>query len=95
MKFALLAIAAALRRNGLTDFLKPDGGFFLSVKLPEGSSISDLMARSASAGLALTDGRGFFVGSLAGDRFLRLPFCALTELEIVEGMARLAGLIGG
>jgi len=28
------------------------------------------------------------VDSLAGDRFLRLPFCALTELEIVEGMAR-------
>ena len=90
----LLAMAAALRRNGLTDFLEPDGGFFLSVKLPEGSSIADLLARSASAGLALTDGRGFFVCPLEGDRFLRLPFCALTELEIDEGMARLAGLIG-
>ena len=91
----LLAMAAALRRNGLTDFLEPDGGFFLSVTLPHGSSIADLMARSANAGLALTDGRGFFVDPLEGERFLRQPFCALTELEIETGIARLAGLIAG
>jgi 2-aminoadipate transaminase len=89
----LLAMAAALRANGLTDFLEPDGGFFLSVTLPEGSSIADLMAKSAGAGLALTDGRGFFVNPKDGERFLRLPFCALTTEEIGEGMKRLTGLL--
>jgi 2-aminoadipate transaminase len=86
-------MAAALRQNGLTDFLEPDGGFFLSVNLPEGSSITELMSRASDAGLALTDGRGFFVNPADGDRFLRLPFCALTNEEIDEGMQRLAGLL--
>jgi 2-aminoadipate transaminase len=89
----LEAMAAALRRNGLTDFLEPDGGFFLSVRLPEGTTMADLLERSQSAGLALTDGRGFFVNPADGERFLRLPFCALTNEEIDEGMKRLAGLL--
>ncbi len=87
-------MAAALRANGLTDFLEPDGGFFLSVNLPSGSSITELMARATGAGLALTDGRGFFVNPEDGNQFLRLPFCALTFEEIDEGMKRLAGLLG-
>ena len=45
------------------------------------------------AGLALTDGRGFFPNPSDGNRFLRLPFCALTPAEIDEGVRRLAGLI--
>ncbi len=89
----LLAMAAALRAHGLTDFLEPDGGFFLSVNLPEHVNIADVLARSSSAGLALTDGRGFFVNPDDGARFLRLPFCALSEAEINEGIGRLAGLV--
>lgn len=87
-------MASALRQNGLTDFLEPDGGFFLSVNLPQGSSIADLLTRASGAGLALTDGRGFFVNPEAGNTFLRLPFCALGFEEIDEGMKRLAGLLG-
>ncbi len=86
-------MAAALRSNGLTNFLEPDGGFFLSVNLPSGSSITELMTRAAGAGLALTDGRGFFVDPEDGNQFLRLPFCALTFEEIDEGMKRLASLL--
>jgi 2-aminoadipate transaminase len=84
-------MAAALRANGLTDFLEPDGGFFLSVNVPV--SISKLLENAADAGLALTDGRGFFVRPEDGNNFLRLPFCALSLEEIDEGMKRLAGLI--
>jgi 2-aminoadipate transaminase len=91
----LLAMAAALRANGLTDFLEPDGGFFLSVQLPEGTRMATLLEHAGSAGLALTDGRGFFVNPADGERFLRLPFCALTTAEIEEGMKRLAGLLEG
>ncbi len=86
-------MAAALRHNGLTDFLEPDGGFFLSINLPQGSSIAELMGQASSAGLALTDGRGFFINPDDGDRFLRLPFCALSNEEIDEGMKRLAQLL--
>jgi 2-aminoadipate transaminase len=89
----LLAMSSALRANGLTDFLEPDGGFFLSVNLPAGSSIAKVLENAPSAGLALTDGRGFFVNPSDGERFLRLPFCALTNEEIEEGMKRLAGLL--
>jgi 2-aminoadipate transaminase len=85
-------MAAALRLNGLSDFLEPDGGFFLSVTLPVG--IGQLLEKAAGAGLALTDGRGFFVSPGDGDNFLRLPFCALSLEEIDEGIKRLAGLIG-
>jgi 2-aminoadipate transaminase len=86
-------MAAALRHNGLSDFLEPDGGFFLSVNLPV--SISSLLAKAPEAGLALTDGRGFFVHPEDGNNFLRLPFCALTNPEIDEGMRRLAELVRG
>jgi DNA-binding transcriptional MocR family regulator len=86
-------MAAQLRANGLNDFLEPEGGFFLSVNLPEGSSMADLLERGKSVGLALTDGRGFFVNPKDGERFLRLPFCALSNEEIDEGMARVAKLV--
>ncbi len=87
-------MATALRANGLTDFYEPEGGFFLSIRLPSGSSISDVLARAAGAGLALTDGRGFFVNPTDGNNFLRLPFCALTFDEIDQGMKRLANVLG-
>jgi 2-aminoadipate transaminase len=86
-------MASALRHNGLTDFLEPEGGFFLSVNLPQGSSIAELIGKASSAGLALTDGRGFFVNPADGEGFLRLPFCALSSEEIDEGMSRLVNLL--
>ena len=89
----LTRMAAQLRANGLTDFLEPDGGFFLSVNLPEGTKMAGLLERAKGVGLALTDGRGFFVNPSDGERFLRLPFCALSNDEIDEGMARLAQLL--
>jgi 2-aminoadipate transaminase len=88
-------MATQLRAHGLTDFLEPEGGFFLSVNLPEGSSMADLLERGKTVGLALTDGRGFFVNPKDGERFLRLPFCALSNQEIDEGMARVAKLVLG
>jgi 2-aminoadipate transaminase len=87
-------MATALRANGLHDFYQPEGGFFLSIRLPSGSSITDVLAKATSAGLALTDGRGFFVNPEDGNHFLRLPFCALSFEEIDQGMERLANLIG-
>lgn len=87
----LEATAAALRAHlPEAAWIEPDGGFFLSVTLPEGMTCAGLRARAAEGGLALSDGCGFFPDPADGDRFLRLPFCALTPAQIDEGVGRLA-----
>jgi DNA-binding transcriptional MocR family regulator len=68
---------------------RPDGGFFLSVTLPEGASTTALRAAAAKQNLNLADGLAFFPNG-GGERFLRLPFCALTPAQIDEGVRRLA-----
>lgn len=68
---------------------RPDGGFFLSLTLPQGVSTTDLRAAAAKRNLNLADGLAFFPQG-GGERFLRLPFCALTPAQIDEGIRRLA-----
>jgi DNA-binding transcriptional MocR family regulator len=68
---------------------RPDGGFFVSLTLPEGVLTSSVRAEAAKRGLNLSDGLAFFPNG-GGERFLRLPFCALTPAEIEEGVKRLA-----
>jgi 2-aminoadipate transaminase len=68
---------------------RPDGGFFISLTLPEGVLTSAVRAEAAKHGLNLTDGQAFFPNG-GGDRFLRLPFCALSPAEIDDGIQRLA-----
>jgi DNA-binding transcriptional MocR family regulator len=47
------------------------------------------MARAKSHNLNLASGEAFFPNG-GGERFLRLPYCALGPAEINEGIARLA-----
>ncbi|HUR34088.1 MAG TPA: PLP-dependent aminotransferase family protein [Vicinamibacterales bacterium] len=68
---------------------RPDGGFFISLTLPEGVLTSAVRAEAAKRALNLSDGLAFFPNG-GGERFLRLPFCALTPAEIEEGVSRLA-----
>jgi 2-aminoadipate transaminase len=68
---------------------RPDGGFFISVTLPAGTSTSDLRAAATKRNLNLADGLAFFPQG-GGERFLRLPFCALTPAQIEEGVKRVA-----
>jgi DNA-binding transcriptional MocR family regulator len=67
---------------------KPEGGFFIGVTINAKIKAEDLLSRA----LQLTDGRNFFPNA-SGDQFVRLPFCALTEEEIEEGVARLAQVV--
>lgn len=76
----------------------PDGGFFVSVMLPEDANSRDLVARAKAIGLILTPGDAFFADPDQGDmpdgeRFVRLPFCAVTPEQIEEGVRRLASLV--
>jgi len=75
------------------EWTEPEGGFFVSGFLPEGLDIVELRKRAVDHGLKLSDGRGFFPNAADGKRFLRIPFCSLTEEEIEEGVSRLAELI--
>jgi DNA-binding transcriptional MocR family regulator len=68
---------------------RPDGGFFLSLTLPEGVSTTSLRAAATKHNLNLADGLAFFPDG-GGERFLRLPFCALTPAQIDEGVRRLS-----
>ena len=98
----LQAIVAALKRY-LPDipFAEPEGGFFVSITLPEQVNCTNLLQRARQHGLVLTDGRGFFARPLdeqqsnknLGERFVRLPFCALEPAEIDAGIQRLAEVI--
>jgi 2-aminoadipate transaminase len=72
---------------------KPDGGFFIGVTLNADIKAVDLLKRAEDANLQLSDGRYFFSTEGSGDRFVRLPFCALTPDEIEEGVARLAQVV--
>jgi 2-aminoadipate transaminase len=68
---------------------KPDGGFFISLTLPEGVSTTAVRTQASAKGLNLADGLAFFPEG-GGERFLRLPFCALTPAEIDDGVRRLS-----
>src|SRR5262245_19282082 len=68
---------------------KPDGGFFISLTLPEGVSTTAVRTQAAAKGLNLADGLAFFPEG-GGERFIRLPFCALSPQEIDDGVKRLS-----
>jgi DNA-binding transcriptional MocR family regulator len=71
---------------------RPDGGFFISLTLPAGISTTAVRAQASTRGLNLADGLAFFPDG-GGERFVRLPFCALSPAEIDEGVKRLAEVV--
>jgi 2-aminoadipate transaminase len=96
------AMIAALKKYlPAVPFAEPEGGFFVSITLPQQTDCSNLLTRAQQAGLVLSDGRGFFADPLdpsedaqqLGEHFVRLPFCALTPAQIEEGVRRLATLL--
>jgi 2-aminoadipate transaminase len=81
-------------------FAEPQGGFFVSITLPAQFNATNLLERGKQAGLVLTNGQDFFADAATGtedaeqgERFVRLPFCALTPEQITEGVQRLAHVI--
>ncbi len=94
------AMVAAIRKY-LPDvtFTAPEGGFFVSIILPETANYANLLERAQAVKLSLTDGTTFFADPLPAqddsvkDRFVRLPFCAITPAQIDEGVRRLAELV--
>ena len=73
-------------------YIKPEGGFFLSITLPDSVDGRALQNNAKEFGIVLSDGSGFFTDG-RGDNFVRLPFCGITEKEIEIGVKRLAEAI--
>ena len=74
-------------------FPRPEGGYFIGVTLPEGNSMEELLPKATAAGYKLTDGRGYYLNPADGERFLRLPFPAMTPEEIRRDVPGLFDLI--
>jgi DNA-binding transcriptional MocR family regulator len=68
---------------------RPDGGFFVSLTLPPGVETTAVRRAALARELQLTDGHAFFPEG-GGERFLRLPYCALAPEDIREGIGRLS-----
>ena len=72
-------------------FVKPDGGYFLWVKLPDGVDPAALLKAAAERKLALVSGDDFVLDG--GSGAVRLAFSGVTPEEIREGVTRLAAAL--
>lgn len=87
-------MAAALREEFGTDveFVEPEGGIFIWIRLPEGTDSRAFQAAAAAAGITYNPGTEWTADADAGRSFIRLCFAYNSEEEIREGVARLAQL---
>jgi len=83
------ATAEALERH-IPDatFVKPQGGYFLWVDLPEGSDVAALAARAEQRGVIFVKGTDFLIEG--GESSLRIAFSAVPPDQIEEAIARVA-----
>lgn len=82
--------ALAMSMTDLGVWTKPQGGYFVGFFVNQHVKTLQLN-RAEEFGLSLTDGAGFFIDDY--QCFLRLPFCALTEETIIEGVHRLRNFL--
>jgi 2-aminoadipate transaminase len=83
------ATADALERH-IPDasFVKPQGGYFLWVDLPEGSDVAALEAGAQDRGVVFVKGTDFLIEG--GESSLRIAYSAVPPDQIEEGIARVA-----
>jgi 2-aminoadipate transaminase len=71
---------------------KPNGGFFVWLRMPEGIDSKAMLPRAVSSRVAYVPGTGFYAdGSGAG--YARLSYSLPDPAQISEGVRRLAGVI--
>lgn len=83
------AVAEALPQATLAGL--PRGGFHLWLRLPEGTDDVALATAARAAGVVVSPGRPWFAAEPPAPH-LRLTFAGAAEQELVEGVARLAGV---
>ena len=85
-------LCAALREHfgPLVDFEEPRGGMYLWVKLPSGIDSRDFVQTALDEGVAYNPGPDWSADPDAASNYIRLCFALPSEIEIWEGIARLA-----
>ena len=68
--------------------MKPHGGYFLWVDLPEGSDVAALASAAAERGVVFVKGTDFLLEG--GESSLRIAYSAVPPDQIEEGIARVA-----
>lgn len=70
-------------------WVETEGGFFIGLWLPEPGKAEDFYRHAEKSGLVFSLPGGFFPEK-GGEDFVRIPFPALTESELEEGIAKIA-----
>lgn len=87
-----LAFPAAKRDELAVRWNQPDGGFFLTVRVPFRADTAALARSAADFGVIWTP-MSYFHPAGGGEHSLRLSVSYLSEEEITDGIARLASFI--
>lgn len=90
------AMLGALERTfpAESSWSRPEGGYFVWLALPKGTTTDELVAGAELQGVALVRGEDFFPrGSGYGSSSARLAFSYETPERITEGIERLASLL--
>lgn len=86
-------MAAALRRNiPAAEFVTPDGGFFIWLRLPANVHASDLVPVALRHGVAFLPGTRCFADG-GGDDYIRLAFSEEPVERIEEAVGRLGAAV--
>ena len=88
---ATLESLAALMPAG-TAWTRPEGGFYVWLKLPHGLDAKLMQPRAVNAHVAYVPGIGFFADG-NGREYMRLSYCYPEPDQIREGVRRLARVI--
>ena len=88
---AMLESLAALMPAGTT-WTRPDGGFYVWLKLPHGLDAKLMQPRAVNAHVAYVPGIGFYADG-NGREYMRLSYCYPEPDLIREGVRRLARVI--
>jgi GntR family transcriptional regulator/MocR family aminotransferase len=91
------AMLAALERHlpPGTTWLRPRGGLFIWVNLPQGMRASELLPRACETGVVFAPGGNFYLDPGAGEGCMRLNFASNSEDVIEEGIRRLGRAMRG
>lgn len=89
-----------LMLNGMDEFMpegiswiKPEGGMFLWVDLPESMDSGELLKKALKKRVAFVTGKAFFADPKEGTSALRLNFTYPSDEMITEGMRRLGSVL--
>jgi DNA-binding transcriptional MocR family regulator len=77
------------------EFVVPDGGWFLWLRLPSTVDTEALLGAAERAGVSYLPGARFYVEPPPTVDFLRLSFSMLGTAELLEGARRLGYAVGG